>query len=100
MSPQVQALVHRRLQLQQRSQVLRDGVAQHAQVLQPWLSAADTAWAAGRWLQRNPLWLGVAVATLVVLKPKRTLDLGLRLWTGWQWWHRARAAWADAAAGR
>lgn len=100
MSPKAQELARRRMVLQQRSEVLRNGVAQHAVTLQPWLTAADTVRSAGQWLRRNPLWVGAAVTTLVVVRPRRTLALGLRVWTGWQWWQRARTAWADASAQR
>lgn len=100
MSPKAQELVRRRVLLQQRSQALRTNLAHQGQALVPWLQAADTARAVGRWMAHNPLWVGAAVTTLVVVKPKRTLALGLRLWTGWQWWRRAQSAWADAAPRR
>lgn len=35
---------------------------------------------AGRWLQRNPAVVGAAVATLVVLRPRRVFGLLRRLW--------------------
>lgn len=98
MSPKAQELMRRRLLLQQRSQALRADMAQQGQALVPWLQAADTVRAVGRWVACNPLWVGVAVATMAVVRPRRTLSLGLRLWTGWQWWNRARGAWQDASA--
>lgn len=100
MSPKAQELMRRRLLLQQRSHMLRGDLAQQGQSLLPWLQAADTVRTVGRWLARHPLWVGVGVATLTVIRPRRTLALGLRLWTGWQWWNRAKGAWADAAARR
>lgn len=35
---------------------------------------------AGRWLQRNPAVVGAAVATLMVLRPRRVFGLLRRLW--------------------
>lgn len=100
MSSKAQELALRRVLLQRRSAALRNEVAHHGQALQPWLSAADTVRGFARWMQKNPLWVGAVVTTLVVLKPKRSLALGLKLWTGWRWWGRAKTAWTHATTRR
>lgn len=89
-------LARRRQQLLVRSSELRQQLAQDAQVLTPWLGAADGVRVATAWLQRHPEWVVGAVATLVVLKPRRVLSWGLKGWSGWRMWQRARAAWAGA----
>lgn len=89
-------LALRRAQLVQRSGELRQQLARDATVLAPWLGAADGVRLAGAWLQRHPEWVGAGVATLVVLKPRRVMSLGLRAWSVWQMWQRARSVWAEA----
>lgn len=87
-----QPLSHRRLQLQQRSRELREQLVRDAEVLQPWLGAADRVRSATHWLQQHPLWVAGLVAALVVARPRRAVALGLKLWSGWQMWQRVRAA--------
>jgi hypothetical protein len=90
-------LARRRQQLLLRSGELRQQLSRDAQVLAPWLGAADGVRSASAWLQRHPEWVAAAVATLVVLKPRRVLSLGLKGWSGWKMWQRARATWAGVS---
>jgi hypothetical protein len=92
-------LAERRLQLVQRSAELRHQLAQDAMVMAPWLGAADGVRALGWWAKRHPAWVGAAVATLAVLKPRRAVSWGLKAWSGWRMWQRARVAW-DASSKR
>ena len=85
---QHQALAQRRQQLQDRSAVLRDQLAVDAQVLRTPLALADQVRRGWRWLKANPQWVGVAVAVLVVWRPRRLAWLAGRLWAGWRLWQR------------
>lgn len=79
--------LHQR-QLLLRSTELRLRLMDDAQVLAPPLRLADRVHAGWRWLRDHPEVPLAAVAVVVVLRPRRALRWGLRLWTGWQTFRR------------
>ena len=85
---QQQALADRGRQLQARSAALRGQVAVDADVLRTPLALADQLRRGWHWLKANPHWVGVAVALLVVWRPRRLAWLAGRLWAGWRLWQR------------
>jgi YqjK-like protein len=85
---QQQALAERGRQLQARSAALRGQLAVDADVLRTPLALADQVRRGWHWLKVNPHWVGVAVAVLVVWRPRRLAWLAGRLWAGWRLWQR------------
>jgi len=84
-------LHHRQGELQARSRHLRARLADESQPLQRTLSLADTARDRVRWLAAHPQWLVGIVAVPILLRPRRALALGLKLWWGWRLVRRLRA---------
>lgn len=77
-------LTVRQQQLLARSAQLRMVLADQAQVLQRPLAMADQARGGLQWLYRNPQWpLGV-LALLVLVRPRRAMTWGGRLWWAWK----------------
>lgn len=67
-----------------RSQDLRGRLALQAAALQPPLAWADRLRAGWQWLHAHPEWpLGTALV-VIVLRPRRALRWGIRLWSAWQ----------------
>jgi hypothetical protein len=85
---QQQALADRGRQLQARSAALRGQLAVDADVLRTPLALADQVRRGWHWLKANPHWVGVAVALLVVWRPRRLAWLAGRMWAGWRLWQR------------
>ena len=89
---QQQALAERGRQLQARSAVLRGQLAADADVLRTPLALADQVRRGWQWLKAHPqqvaIWAGVAMAVLVVWRPRRLAWLAGRLWAGWRLWQR------------
>ena len=83
-------LLLRQQQLLTRSAELRLELAQQAQVLTRPLAMADKARELVHWLASNPAWPAGAVLALIILRPRRTLVWGARLWWGWQTYMQAR----------
>jgi hypothetical protein len=88
MNPRRAALVRRQQQLLVRSSELRGQLARDAQVWQPPLALADQVHAGWRWLRAHPEVPLAAAAVLLVLRPRRALRWGWRLWSGWRLWLR------------
>lgn len=77
-----QLLAERKQRLLIRSAELRVGLAHDARALAGPLAAADQAVAGAQWLRAHPLVpLGTLLA-LAVLRPRRVLAWGTRLWWG------------------
>ena len=93
-------LAQRCQDLQARSGLLRESIAQDSLALRPPLAAADQVLAAGYWLKAHPEWVGLGVTLLVVWRPRRIWRLSLRLWGGWRLWQRAQRWQAAAMAWR
>jgi hypothetical protein len=80
-----------------RSSELRTQMTRDTAVLQAPLALADqvrTGWA---WLRAHPEWPLGAVVVLAVLRPRRALRWGSRLWWAWRSWRRVQRL-VDAAA--
>ena len=73
-----------------RSAELRFTLSHQAQVFKRPLAVADQAQAGLQWLYRNPLWPLGALLVLGVLRPRRAILLGGRLWWAWKAFKRAR----------
>ena len=84
-------LARRRQLLVLRSSKLRGQVVEQMQVVQPALVWADRLQDAWIWLRANPLVVAGSVLAVVVWRPRRSLGLALRLWSGWKLLQRARS---------
>jgi hypothetical protein len=89
---------HRQAQLQlrrgkllARSGHLRAQLASQSQPLQRTLSLADRVRDRVHWLAAHPQWLAGMVAVPILLRPRRALAWGLKLWWGWRLVRRLRA---------
>ena len=78
------ALLLRQRMLLMRSAELRARFAADAQMLAPPLHMADQVLAGWRWLRAHPAVPAALLVALAVLRPRRALRWGLRLWWGWQ----------------
>lgn len=89
---------HRQAQLQQkrgellaRSRRLRAQLADQSQPLQRTLSLADRMRDRAHWLASHPQWLAGIAAVPILLRPRRALAWGLKLWWGWRLVRRLQA---------
>jgi hypothetical protein len=83
-------LLARQNRLLQRSAALRLCASAELQQMEPALAIGDRLLQAGKWLRRNPVYLAVALAVVVVLKPRAVLRVTVRAWSWWQSWQHAR----------
>ncbi len=83
-------LVLRQQRLLLRSAQLRASLSQSAQAIQTPLNLMDGARASIQWLYNHPLYPSIALGALVLLKPRRALRWGQRLWSGWLTFQRVR----------
>jgi hypothetical protein len=84
-------LVLRQQRLLMRSAELRLKLSDQTQLFKRPMAIVDHAQAALHWLYCNPKWpLGVLLV-LVVLRPRRTLRWGSRLWWAWRTFKRAQS---------
>ncbi|MDZ4280577.1 MAG: YqjK family protein [Hydrogenophaga sp.] len=90
-------LVRRRQLLVLRSGRLRGQVAEQMQGMQPALVWADRLQDAWIWLRANPLAVAGGVLAVAVWRPRRSLGLALRLWSGWKLLQRARSVGSTAS---
>ena len=82
------ALARRQQLLLVRSSELRGQLARDARAWQPPLALADRVYAGWRWLRDHPEAPLAVAAVLVVMRPRRALRWGWRLWSGWRLWLR------------
>lgn len=66
-----------------RSAQLRWSLADQAQVFEQPLAVADRAHSGLQWLYRNPQWPLAGLLVLLVLRPRRAMLWGGRLWWAW-----------------
>jgi hypothetical protein len=78
------ALAQRQHELLLRSADLRTRLAIDAAVLRQPFSLADRVRDGWRWLRANPEAPIAALVVLAVLRPRRVLRWGLRIWAGWR----------------
>ncbi|MDO9133837.1 YqjK family protein [Hydrogenophaga sp.] len=90
-------LASRRQLLVLRSGQLRGQVVDQMQAVQPALVWADRLQDAWIWLRANPLAVAGGVLAVAVWRPRRSLGLALRLWSGWKLLQRARSVGSTAS---
>ena len=90
-------LARRRQTLVRRSGQLREQVVDQSQVVQPALLWADRLQDAWIWLRANPLVVAGGVLAVTVWRPRRSLGLALRLWSGWKLLQRVRTVGSTAS---
>ncbi len=90
-------LARRRQLLVHRSGQLRARVVDQMHVVQPALAWADRLQDAWIWLRANPLAVAGGVLAVAVWRPRRSLGLVLRLWSGWKLLQRARSVGSTAS---
>lgn len=83
-------LLVRQQRLLLRSKQLRRALADQAQVLKGPLALADQARCGLKWLHDNPLWPLGALLVLLLLRPRRMLLWGGRVWWAWSSFKRVR----------
>lgn len=83
-------LILRQQRLVARSAELRLTLTNQGQVFKKPLAMADQAQAGLQWLYRNPQWPLGAMLVLVVLRPRRVILWGGRLWWAWKTFNRAQ----------
>lgn len=84
-------LARRRQKLVSRSGRLRGQVVDQLQVLQPAWTWADRLQDAWVWVRTHPMSVAGGVLAVVVWRPRRSLGLALRLWSGWKLLQRVRS---------
>jgi len=77
-------LVLRQQRLLVRSAQLRLVLSNQAQVLQRPFALADQAQSGLQWLYRNPQWPLGALVLVVLVRPRRAIVWGGRLWWAWK----------------
>ena len=83
-------IVLRQQRLLARSAQLRSTLTDQTQALEEsllWIGKASSSLA---WLRQNPQWPLGAVLLLAVLRPRRVMRWGSRMWWGWQTSKRVR----------
>lgn len=83
-------LVERQQRLLARSAELRRSLATQSLVIQKPLAMADQARYGLQWLYHHPYWPIGAMLGLAILRPRRTLAWGSRLWWTWKTIKRAQ----------
>lgn len=81
-------LLMRQQRLLARSSQLRLTLGKQAQVLVAPLALADRVRHGVQWLYRNPHWPMGALLALAVLRPRRALTWGGRMWWVWRMYQR------------
>lgn len=83
-------LAVRQQRLLVRSAQLRLVLAEQAQALRRPLALADRVQSGLQWLYRNPQWPLGALALVIVVRPRRAMVWGGRLWWSWKTFKQAQ----------
>lgn len=90
-------LLIRQQMLVQRSKLLRERLEQQSVILIKPLWVLDQGRWALQWLSAHPIWPATTLLVVGLLKPRRTLVWGRRLWGAWKtyrtvkvWLHKSR----------
>ena len=83
-------LILRQQRLLAQSAQLRLALNEQTQALKKPLAWVDQVRSGMTWLSHNPQWPLGAVFVLVLLRPRRAIRWGGRLWWGWQTFRRVR----------
>lgn len=84
------ALARRQQRLLFRSAELRHRWSGAAAAFRPPLATADRVVDAGRWVQAHPEAVLAGSLVLLVMRPRRALRWGLKLWSAWRLWQRVQ----------
>ena len=76
-------LLNQKLLLARSARLRQDFGTQAAGFKQPllWVDGLNKGW---QWLRKNPIWPLGGMLAVLVLRPKRTLVIGFRLWSAWK----------------
>ena len=83
-------LLFRQQRLLIRSAELRLNLSNQTQILKTPLAIADQAKASLQWLYNNPKWPLAAMLILIIIRPRRVITFGTRLWWGWKTFKRVQ----------
>ena len=83
-------LLLRQQHLLARSAELRLQMSHQAQILKKPLAIADQVKLGLQWLNHNPIWPLVGLLVLIVLRPRRTITWGQRIFWAWNTVKRAK----------
>ena len=83
-------LLLRQQRLLIRSAQLRANLNHSADMIRTPLHVIDRTRTTIEWLYQHPLYPSIALAALVLLKPRRALTWGKHLWGGWLTFQRLR----------
>lgn len=83
-------LAVRQQRLLVRSAQLRLVLADQAQALRRPLALADRAQSGLRWLYHNPQWPLGALVLVILVRPRRAMVWGARLWWSWKSFKQAQ----------
>lgn len=89
-------LIVRQQRLLARSAQLRLTLSAQSQVIKTPLAAMDRVQAIGQWLYQHPQWSLGAVLVLALLRPRRAVVWGVRVWR-WRGMIKRAKSWAISA---
>jgi hypothetical protein len=84
-------LLIRQQMLVQKSGLLRERLEDQSDVLVKPLWLMDQGRLGLRWLSDHPIWPAAALVLVTLLKPRRTLAWGQRIWSGWKTYRTVKA---------
>lgn len=84
-------LLIRQQMLVQKSTVLRERLQHESGVLIKPLWVLDQGKLGLQWLSAHPIWPGAALLVVALLKPRRTLAWGQRIWRVWKTYRTVKA---------
>lgn len=90
MNPRLLELREQRGVLRAQCAAQRRTIASHCAPLLPVFVAADQVRSGVGWVRQNPGVVGVALAVLVMLKPRRVWSMGRKGFLVWQLWRNLR----------
>ena len=84
-------LLIRQQMLVQKSGLLRERLEQQSVVLTKPLWVLDQGKLGLQWLSAHPIWPSAALLVVALLKPRRTLAWGQRIWRVWKTYRTVKA---------
>ncbi|MDO9434754.1 YqjK family protein [Hydrogenophaga sp.] len=97
-SGRAEVLARRRERLVLRSTLLRGLMEDELHGVQPVFTWADRIQDGWTWLRTNPMVALAAPVLLSVVRPRKAMGTGMRLWSAWKIFQGYRAARAASAA--
>jgi len=83
-------LLERQAKLRARAAEERERMAHAVAPLQPYVNLTDRAVRLGRAVYSHPEWVFVGAAAVAMVKPRRALTVGGRVWAAWRTFQSAR----------